>query len=1588
MKGGIIGEEEVMTQKSSVRRAQSLRNVSSEQVLSWTEAGLRDNRKSVSQLVAQYQNSPGRKTKEVVSHEVKHEISPGPGSEDSSKAEELEKKSDSKERPSILSLSRSKSMEVLPRHRQTGTIALRALFESKLTDQPQSKSRNTSPESADTETPKNSSLPITPLFKKDAEKTKPAAEVNRVVKEHLTEVISKSASQKETVTRSERRKTISGIYQEKRTFQEEDKRRSVADFRDSSALFGPEKPSISVKALSALYLSKVAAAEPAGILKLEPDLSSPTGKRSKASKMADCPQNSIARAPESSPPTHRVESNAEENERPFTSPPPPREAMSTIHQRRQKCELRRLLKHTCPELRNVDNLVEEELADILNTGLVTDPRYPNEIQSRCWVFENQGSSSVDFNDQKPQTKGECAEEESLKANSNNEENKPEGSEVEEEMTEESIRVDVKATRRMFESQSRENKSLCPRKSEKNVIDQKQKKAYDTNVKETLNTDPRIDLVVLNEEPVSISRAKQVFETTQYKEIVPPMNEGFAQEEGQLRAKVRNRAQMFESTPLDKINQHTKEESEIVMGKSQETLLSLGNFSVLHSDGTTLEANESGHVVKTRFLFNTKDTRAESYEEEMVTGSIKSIMLQMLAGTNLNPTVTLVKEDSQGNVEIQPVDVPTHQLPFTQDRECRTANVVQITEDLLGQEKSSRKGVLIQEDSAGMKEITVYCLFVHSGNSPGVTGLNSSSLTNSEKTNVTTCPLVETNSIINLVCTENGMLDHLKSLHKADIAPSNTDLGQVFQVKISEYCNQKNEQILQNQAIYEDGAVLQAELVDVVEDDELVNLQTAIMNLQRATVEAKALQQSVQSKLSPETKQNQLISETCQNIDNDNITENGDLSEIPKSQEEEEEVVKEDVVRGSIQSALDSLERSNVNVTKGDFRAAMIYRSSGKGAKAANTKQQSEKTLENKSTSNLSIQSEKETLKVEEMSKTSCETPPQVACPQEQISVERSTKKRKTSVGPKPSIPPKPDHLKRKANPNGSVSDSVHLIVQVNSFKPQSDQPSTLNSNTDQTSQEHIQHTVVGQVDQNSPKLENSLGKTESAEEKIPEETTKIYQDNVMESSTGLHATLQNFGGKPSGSMPPVKPKRIKMAKDNAENGTNVNQGSETPPFLDKDSLDKTEINKCKDNRDDQAGKVVRREKKKRGETEDERRQRLSVHMDEIMKGNVPVVLEIFDKLKKQEELKSILSKVEEIEEDTNKVDVSSIRNIFESVPEWVVPLENPKVVPPKNYESQNEPEIMTSMEAAFGDLEKAGAEIIRLKDQTLARLMDIEEAIKKALYSVSTLKSDSDIVGLSGLFRESMVAVQDSPPSGNIRKISIGSSKSAKAQTQIGRKQQSTMQQRPDLFIPTAKPRSTSPASPSFISIQSAARKPTERGPLKEDPKEETKPQCCCSMPSELRQCSGTKAQSSSPTSPQRQVSVLEVKTIPERDRVIRTKAVSENYERTDSFGNKFYSSKTSTFQPAAQETCSACLKAVYPMERMAADKLIFHKTCFCCKYCKKKLSLQSYAPLYGEFYCVFHYQQLFRRKGNYDEGFGHQQHKERWRQRNGTKPI
>ncbi|XP_078144670.1 LIM domain and actin-binding protein 1a isoform X2 [Centroberyx gerrardi] len=87
----------------------------------------------------------------------------------------------------------------------------------------------------------------------------------------------------------------------------------------------------------------------------------------------------------------------------------------------------------------------------------------------------------------------------------------------------------------------------------------------------------------------------------------------------------------------------------------------------------------------------------------------------------------------------------------------------------------------------------------------------------------------------------------------------------------------------------------------------------------------------------------------------------------------------------------------------------------------------------------------------------------------------------------------------------------------------------------------------------------------------------------------------------------------------------------------------------------------------------------------------------------------------------------------------------------------------------------------------------------------------------------------------------------------------------------------------------------------------------------------------------------------------------------------------TRNFRLPVRETCVSCLKTVYPLEKLVANQQVYHNTCFRCSHCNTKLSLGSYASLHNNVYCKPHFCQLFKAKGNYDEGFGHRPHKELW---------
>ncbi|KAM4533778.1 xin actin-binding repeat-containing protein 1 [Odontesthes bonariensis] len=1479
-----------------------------------------------------------------------------------------------------------------------------------------------------------------------------------------------------------------------------------------------------------------------------------------------------------------------------------------LYQQRQKCELRRLLKHTHPELKMLDDFVDEEFAEVLSSESATagETGYEGEVLSRCLIFENCGLSNNapphtpkihmaqgaverrDFSKtsagfERPK-EGPCTEnvkaimEDNKSVNFRQDPNR----ECEDEM----VRIDVQATRRIFESQSRSNPESFQESGDETKVVKTQNKLAEMLYRANLQSNQRSSGTNLEEQP-QLSCVHAAGQRTEYDspggEEVPRDKTLFEREstsfsdsesrdemiktsaglfknnpfisgnierehstsfytsktqnqvcEDYLTANVKTRTHLFESMPFDKIKHQNKDDIETLVENIMETLNFLHRVKEIHSNGAIIEVNET--MIAKKAKFTVSESGPQIKYDEVAEGGAQNFIIQLLPRVNLKPQICYLKEDSKGCLDTMTVDVGVQQHHFntSKDTEFKTANVMQLVEDILNQDNSLRKGVIIQDDVSNSAEVIVYSLFKYfdekdvKSYSPsrgeeygkpepeigGMRTISAPSDTSQDQTHpLSVRPEVKGNVKLFKSCIEKGDLEYLKTLqaeptvqeqelpqsqtvggedkelhHEQRSDPSGesdtewapvdvkrlkslfsgekshtqeyciqsptiskvslgkgqssversieTSLQQQVENTFKEYGGQKQEdctpKVVPHYETSNDDRIHQAELVPD-NADEISDLQTAIQNLQQTATEAKSFshllqetqqiptQEPTEKATVPSTSDNVTDSRTIaelpqQHVDQKvescaelgwnelcsaskktnkfdrqhvntetssegNVSENVQTaescnkkgqecseivhkqqnptavasargSEVTPAQEEEEEVV----FQGTIQAALESLEKSNINVARGDFKAAMIYRNSNKPLQegsqhvAAVKRPHSEefcRVTEPESAQEVTSTNAAPAHKTQTLNKSD-------------KSAVSMTSKRPT--GPKPAIPHKPEHLKmkqgdkevsqptqrdqsiNKKNPEGTQNN----IVRTKETAPQLPQPMPKTSDSCRTESERLvfksnNETVNQQRNELSGEDVQMLQETEARHEIQGSQATSESQStdrntiigkreinavqdecsplNVAgkssmnepdESPLDFHEACQKFGGQTVTvkRTAPVKPKRVKIALPDDKNPTCFTEDNTGDTFVSAHAAPKpadpssnTADNENKHGRDvKQESKVEMREKKARIETEDERRQRLSVHMDEIIRGNIPAAMDIFDNLRRQEQLRSILSRVEEIEQDTSEVDVKSLRRVFENVPDWVVSSKGKKqknvgvekkdkrvALPTDRTESK------TSMAHVYGDLERASEEIMNLKEQTLARLMDIEEAIKKALYSVSTLKSDSDIAGLSCLFKESLGAVQGSSSSGNISKISIGSSRTKLQEGQ----ESSTSQGNKSTDAASAKQRPSPPSSPAFISIQSAARKMEKAGAVppetsicpacQQSPKMEEKfrttKMMTCNSPAQTRKTDrngGQKQSNHSPLSSNREVSVLKVQTDSEGNSIAGT--ITENYERTDNF--------------------------------------------------------------------------------------------------------
>ncbi|KFW84849.1 Xin actin-binding repeat-containing protein 1 [Manacus vitellinus] len=717
------------------------------------------------------------------------------------------------------------------------------------------------------------------------------------------------------------------------------------------------------------------------------------------------------------------------------------------------------------------------------------------------------------------------------------------------------------------------------------------------------------------------------------------------------------------------------------------------------------------------------------------------------------------------------------------------------------------------------------------------------------------------------------------------------------------------------------------------------------------------------------------------------------------------VEKEDVVRGNLKATLQSLEKSNVNVSRGDFKAAMIYRNAGQSYSVCKKKNETQVASNQTAVVASGSQADNDfpppppvaVMKAEHCPPSTkaaregalplptskdevqgCSAPlqtplpalPSLSCkPSDQSPAEKPrTPPKPEIIGPhrkKPVPPPKPEHFSHEAHSasaSNSTSRSTKPIPPPLPPKPlglkEIIRPKAPTTELGSSCMEVHEQSGYEEVQAKSYNLETSVKKTvtvqgTNTERKVPKYSAKTPLQIAEERGTQSCAEMRT--GALHYRLPSVLVEHrqiICQDKLSQEPPLVVQQVHERRQMSHSMSFHQQSMNSFEEQHQETSGQlkcldgeaetpaqekpvVVMREKKTR-ETEDERRKRLSVHKEEIMKGNVKEAMEIFENLRRQEQLQEILTRVREFEEETSKVDVKALKSFFEKVPEWVVRQKAHQAKQKDKAEAleKEDTDSVSSMELVFEDLERASAEIMHLKEQTLARIQDIEEAIKKAIYSVSSLKSESDIAGLSGLFKESLGSTQSSVSSSNIRKISIVSSKAKQEEVTLetgeatsvesAKVAEKTEAAKEELGVPRLiQSRVSSPSSPSYITIESAARKPAESPRTAHSPQDVPSPDCLDSPGKRGGFSEYCSLNVSSPQNPRRQKSILELQTGPDGSKLYgATRTVMEQYEEMDQFGNKIITSSTTVTKQSETQTSSTCDVVAHPQYEVSASPM------------------------------------------------------------------
>ncbi|XP_050975142.1 xin actin-binding repeat-containing protein 2 isoform X1 [Labeo rohita] len=431
-----------------------------------------------------------------------------------------------------------------------------------------------------------------------------------------------------------------------------------------------------------------------------------------------------------------------------------------------------------------------------------------------------------------------------------------------------------------------------------------------------------------------------------------------------KADVKTTTWLFETTPITEFNESSLEKTEIVGKSIKATLDELFTQRMVDNKGIIIEADEIGDVRMAKYNLMNKET-PQIQREDIIKGDLQNIMMNLLNRQENTERGIVINAEERGDISgtVQQL-FQEHSGTSVEKEEIIRGDIQEAINNLLKEESTGKRGILIQEDEKGDVRMTIYSLF----NSPEESSTQKEYIVGG---NVKGClerlcnP--DTEEIVRIkvdeaergkvsfysTCIESGALDYLKKLQ---VEPDEADPGKIEKeeiiggdikgTKLSLTCNQAQIGRLVDREDIVPGDVHNTVKVFMTEPpvslenlqrEEIVrgDLQAAMNSLSQSVNQTVVLEKEVVIRAdlpttlrSLEEAQNQPREVDKPEIIPGNIK--GALKSLKDSASTKVEIVVEDLVPGDIKGTLKSLEEAKHAVrevekeviVKGDIHTAI------------------------------------------------------------------------------------------------------------------------------------------------------------------------------------------------------------------------------------------------------------------------------------------------------------------------------------------------------------------------------------------------------------------------------------------------------------------------------------------------------------------------------------------------------------------------------------------------------------------------------------------------------------------------------------------